>query len=123
MPVVEGKWHMNGILQYISFGVGLLGVAVIVWGTLVTLRKILALELSRLRGANICPKRELMRHHYGSYILLGLEFLIAADIVRTIIQPELAELAALGAIVVIRTILSYFLNKEMQDHVCSVPGK
>jgi uncharacterized membrane protein len=44
---------------------------------------------------------------------LGLEFLIAADIIRTIIRPTLEELAILGGIVVIRTVISYFLGKEI----------
>jgi uncharacterized membrane protein len=45
---------------------------------------------------------------------LGLEFLIAADVVRTIIQPTLMELAILGSIIAIRTAISFFLNMEMR---------
>ena len=44
-----------------------------------------------------------------------LEFLIAADIIHTIVKPTLEELAILGSIVIIRTIISYFLGKEMGD--------
>lgn len=96
----------------------MIGVLVIVSGTLQALVEFVRLEVKNLHGENICRKRELIRHHFGAYILLGLEFLIAADIVDTISQPGLQELAALGGIVAIRTILSIFLNKEMQNHSC-----
>jgi uncharacterized membrane protein len=42
-----------------------------------------------------------------------LEFLIAADIIHTIVEPTLKELAILGGIVVIRTIISFFLGREL----------
>ena len=51
----------------------------------------------------------------GSYGLLGLEFLIASDILKTVLEPTLNELAILGGIVVLRTILSVFLNREIKD--------
>ena len=46
-------------------------------------------------------------------LLMGLEFMIGADIVRTLIRPSLQELAVLGSMVAIRTVISFFLNKEM----------
>lgn len=48
-------------------------------------------------------------------MLLGLEFLIASDILKTVLEPTLNELAILGGIVVLRTILSVFLNREIKD--------
>ena len=62
----------------------------------------------------------MLRNHLGSYLLLGLEFLIAADIIKTIQRPTLEEMAILGSIVVIRTVISYSLNREMED---SQPGE
>lgn len=109
---------MIQLLNHVSFGIGFIGVVVIIWGTTVTSVQFFMLEAARLRGRNVCSSRELLRHHFGSYILLGLEFLIAADIVHTLLQPDLKELAGLGAIVAIRTILSFFLNREMTTHTC-----
>ena len=51
----------------------------------------------------------------ASYLLLGLEFLIASDILKTVLEPTLNELAILGGIVVLRTVLSVFLNKEIKE--------
>lgn len=57
---------------------------------------------------------EQLRRNLGRSILLGLEVLIVADIVRTIIvDPTLESVAVLGVIVVIRILLSFSLEVEM----------
>ena len=50
---------------------------------------------------------------FGSYLLLGLEFLIAADITQTVFKPTLTDATILGGIVVIWTVVSYFLNRDI----------
>ena len=55
-----------------------------------------------------------LRENLGRVILLGLEVLIIADIVRTIVvQPSLESVAVLGIIVVIRILLSFSLEVEI----------
>ncbi len=55
------------------------------------------------------------RQALGKAILLGLEFLVAADIVRTVSHvPSLQQVAVLGGIVVIRTFLSFALEVELE---------
>jgi uncharacterized membrane protein len=56
--------------------------------------------------------RRRLRHALGYYLLLGLEFLIAADIIDTLMKPSPQDLLILGAIVVIRTVISYSLKSE-----------
>ena len=102
------------ILHYVSQVIGVIGIVVICWGVLLGLIDFVHIEFDRIRGTNIRNRRYLLRHHLGSYLLLGLEFLIAADVVRTIIKPELIELAVLGSIIAIRTAISFFLNMEMK---------
>jgi uncharacterized membrane protein len=66
-----------------------------------------------LRSRHGHPYEEL-RRNLGRSILLGLEVLIVADIVRTIIvDPTLESVAVLGAIVVIRILLSFSLEVEI----------
>ena len=103
------------IVFYIYTGIGVVGMAIIVWGVLLTIGRVLRLEFSQIKGQIILREREALRHQLGSYLLLGLEFLIAADIIRTITDPTLEEMAILGGIVAIRTVLSYFLDKEMAE--------
>ena len=59
----------------------------------------------------------LVRRRLGRAILLGLELLVAADIIRTVaISPTLGSVAALGVIVLIRTFLSTTLQVEIDGH-------
>jgi len=51
----------------------------------------------------------------GRHIVLGLEFLIVADILSTIIRPGWNEVGLLAVIVVIRTVLAYFLTRELHQ--------
>jgi uncharacterized membrane protein len=102
------------VLHYISLGIGIVGIAVIVWGVFRTLVRAVTLEFTRCRLKHTCCEREGLRREFGSYLLLALEFLIAADIVGTISHPTLEEVAVLGSIVAIRTVISFFLNREMQ---------
>lgn len=48
------------------------------------------------------------------WLLLGLEFMLAADIVRTAISPDWMAIGQLGAIAVIRTFLNYFLERDLE---------
>jgi uncharacterized membrane protein len=49
------------------------------------------------------------------YILLGLDFIIIADIIHSILSTEIQQLYALGMIVIIRIAIAYFLWKELQE--------
>ena len=111
---------LKHVMDYVSLGVALLAVAVVLWGVILAVIEMMMLESGRFRGNFICRKREYLRHHLGSYLLIGLEFLIAADIIHSIIQPDINSLITLGVIVAIRTILSFFLNKELAGgHDCA----
>ncbi len=104
------------ILHFLTLGIGLIGVSVIVWGVIVSAREFIINEVRWVQGTDRCRKREIVRHHLGSYLLLGLELLIAADIVNTIVKPSLDEIIILGAIVAIRTVLNFSLNRELTSH-------
>jgi uncharacterized membrane protein len=101
-------------LIIVSDAVGIAGIAIIVWGVILMLSRLVRLEISRLNKRPIYRDREALRHLLGSYLLLGLEFLIAADIIRTITRPTLSDMALLGSIVVIRTVISYFLDRDVE---------
>ena len=59
-----------------------------------------------------------LRQSFGGVILLGLEILVAADLVRTVsVEPTLDNVAILGAILLIRTILSFSLEVEIEGVV------
>ncbi len=58
-------------------------------------------------------RKENIRLQLGRWLAVGLEFELAADILRTAIAPSWNEIGQLAAIIVLRTVLNYFLQKEI----------
>lgn len=58
---------------------------------------------------------ELIRLQLGRVLALGLEFTVASDILRTAVAPTRQDILNLGAIVLLRTLLNYFLEREIQQ--------
>lgn len=58
---------------------------------------------------------ESIRLQLGRVLALGLEFTVASDILRTAVAPTRQDILNLGAIVLLRTLLNYFLEREIQQ--------
>ena len=102
-------------LHHTSLGIGVLGVLVIVFGVAGGLVRLVRTEFRAAHGSDVEEDRKRLRHALGYYLLLGLEFLIAADIIDTLMKPGVQDLIVLGAIVLIRTVISYSLNSELKS--------
>ena len=100
----------------------MLGVLVIVFGVLGGLVRFIRSEIDAARGRTVDDERRQLRHVLGYYLLLGLEFLIAADIIDTLMKPSTQDLIILGAIVAIRTVISYSLNAELAQEAPHKPA-
>ena len=59
-------------------------------------------------------ERKAVWRRLGTWLLLGLEFELAADIVASVISPSWIDIGQLGAIAAIRTFLNYFLEKDLE---------
>ncbi|MDZ5623027.1 DUF1622 domain-containing protein [Nocardioides bizhenqiangii] len=103
--------HFHEAMERVVQGFEIGGVAILVVGSLVALGS--AGLAWRREGGSIAYQRA--RQGVGRAILLGLEFLIIADIVLTItIEPTLDSALALGLIVLVRTFLSFSLEIELE---------
>ena len=56
-----------------------------------------------------------LRLNLGRFLVLGLEFQLAADILRTAVAPNFTELAQLATVAAIRTALNFFLGLEIKE--------
>ena len=95
-----------GALHIASVLVGGVGALVLLWGVVVALSILLKAELCRLRGDDPSAQHHQLRRALGLYLLLGLEFLVAADIIETITAPDWEVVGVLAVIVAIRTVIS-----------------
>ena len=99
------------VVDLFGMGFELAGVAVLVIGALMALRAYLIASFHR-RDAAVTFQD--LRQAVGKSILLGLELLVAADIIRSVaVDPTFASVGVLGLIVVVRTFLSWSLEVEI----------
>jgi uncharacterized membrane protein len=101
----------DDMMELVVRGFEVAGVAILVVGSLAAFVSA-ALSYRRVGGHRAYERA---RRNVGRAILLGLEFLIIADIVMTItVDPTLTSAAALGIIVLVRTFLSFSLGIELE---------
>ena len=102
-------------LNIITTVLYLVSIAILLWGFVLCLKDFLAPHFRRMKKAERMRKLADVKNGLGGYILLALEVLIVADIIDSIAKPTFEDILRLAAIVAIRTVISYFLNKEIRD--------
>jgi uncharacterized membrane protein len=94
-------------------------VLVVTFGSLEALLK-LVVVMAR-PGASHGMRKAIWRR-FGVWLLLGLEFALAADIITSVISPTWEDIGELGAIAIIRTFLNYFLERDLENAETSAEG-
>jgi uncharacterized membrane protein len=113
MPGSEIVGVVRIIIEWAALGIEMLGAAVIIAGVMrVAITRGVVRYLFQLDKPGAY---ESYKHQMGRSLLLGLEFLVAGDVVRTVaLDPNLNNVAVLGFLVLIRTFLSWSLAVEIE---------
>jgi uncharacterized membrane protein len=99
-------------MEHVAEFFEIIGALILVAGLVVA--TVLALR-SLIRSRDAATAYRVLRQAFGGAILLGLEVLVAADLVRTVaVAPTLENVVTLGTIVLIRTVLSFSLEIEIE---------
>jgi uncharacterized membrane protein len=98
------------IIHYCAVILGFAGAVLIIFGGLRSIIRVILREFSKTGYTY-----NQIRRDFTDKIVFGLEFLIAADILATLLSPTQQDLINLAVVVVIRTILGYFLSKEAAE--------
>ncbi|PZR00891.1 MAG: hypothetical protein DI533_00665 [Cereibacter sphaeroides] len=107
------------VLGWVEAGIDLLAIAIMLIGVGRFVMDFAAtLSVGEARGAGI----DKARVDLGRYILAGLELLIVSDIMSTALSLQMADLVFLGLLVVIRSVISYFLGREIEGLQREVRG-
>ena len=108
----EPAGSFTGLMDHVAQGFEFLGAAILVAGVVWSV--ILAVQAAR-QARSAARAYAVARQALGGTLLLGLEVLVAADLVRTVaVAPTLDNVLVLGLIVVIRTFLSFSLETEIE---------
>ena len=100
---------LTQFLNLLATIISVISLLIVTYGAFIAIISFIINELKRVTGAYTPTNIRKLR------AVLGLEFLIASDILKTVLEPTMNELIILGGIVVVRTILSVFLNKEIKE--------
>lgn len=101
---------LHSFIEYSATGIEIIGILIILIGGLLSLGR----YLFKKQGENFRSFR-IIREELGRAILLGLEFLVAADIIATVVfDATMEQILKLGLIVLIRTFLSFTLEIEIE---------
>ncbi|MBM2576121.1 DUF1622 domain-containing protein [Jannaschia sp. Os4] len=113
--VLHGQvdWLVHG-MEYAAAGIDIFACLVLLLGGLRFVAGFVRAEVSRdaerrVKGVNM------ERVELGRYILAGLELLIVSDIIHTALSLAMADLVFLGLLVVIRSLISFFLDRELKE--------
>ncbi|MFW5757118.1 MAG: DUF1622 domain-containing protein [Bacteroidota bacterium] len=105
--------HLEEYIEYVAKIIESVGVLIIAGGSIFLLVKFLFSIIS-LSGIAYSQ----LRHDLGKVILLGLEILVAADIIATVsTEPTMNSVLVLGMIVLIRTFLSFSIQLEVEGRL------
>ena len=100
------------IIGVTGYALEAVGVAIIVIGAIAA--TVRGVRRSRDAGQNLLHE---FRKDFGRAMILGLEFLVAGDIIRTVIVAHsLTDILGLGLVVLIRTVLVFTIHLEVEGH-------
>ena len=108
--------YLEQITNYAVFGLEAIVIIIIIAIVVATLLEVFKISISSLmKTEEQRPQRirEMVSRMLRG-LLISLDFLVAADILKTILVPSLFELASLAIVAIIRILLSWSLSKELE---------
>ncbi len=109
------EW-LDDILEFTPEVIDLFGVVILLVGFIRGVIAFFKMEIGRFsEKKNWFNVIQILRCNVGLYILLALDFVITSDIIKSMMHTDINDLVNLGSIVILRTIIGYFLGKEVEE--------
>ena len=106
--------HLIPFFEVVILIINIFSILILCIGVIFCARSLFLILVSKIPKSEKFSRLQHAKTELGSFVLLGLETLIIADIIGTIIRPTLDDIIRLAAIVAIRTVISFFLSKDAQ---------
>lgn len=110
-------WTRDALTLMANVADGCTGVVV---GLGIVAASVRAARVGLRRGMDLEETMAQIRLSLGRWLALALELALAADILRSVVAPTWDEIGKLGAIAALRTVLNYFLEKEIERGAASL---
>ncbi|HEX4145818.1 MAG TPA: DUF1622 domain-containing protein [Pirellulales bacterium] len=112
---------VNSLLNAVVPLVSLVGVGAILWGAYSTAVRQVTTEAALARGKPL-PESAVQPLRFAFYLGLGLEFMIAAAAIKTLITPDLQQVGVLGGMVIIRAMVGLYPRLEKYKLPAALPA-
>lgn len=110
------NWNIiHEVLVFFQRIVSVIGILIILSGVLVALGRYFYYLFSAQYLHHKTDKINDIRLHLGRILILGLEFIVAADLIGSTTTPDYYAVGLLAIIVVIRTVLSFSISREIMS--------
>lgn len=107
------NWALfNQVLLFIQRGISFLGILIILSGILYAIYQYICYFFTKQIDRQN-SEVDTIRLNLGRILILGLEFIVAADLISTTTAPDYYTLGIVAIIVLIRTLLSYSISREI----------
>lgn len=103
------EW-LYGLAEWIALAIELVAILVVACGSIIALIQTIRVLVT---GGSNADKRQVWLH-YAQWLIAGLTFQLAADIVSTTVAPDWDQIGHLAAIAAIRTLLTFFLDRDIE---------
>ena len=105
------EFHFQRFAEFVALGIEAASIIIVAVGAIEAAATFARHALDR--AAKLDRRGIWLR--FATWILLSLEFTLGADVIRTAIAPSWDDIGKLGAIAAIRTALSFFLARDMEE--------
>ena len=107
--------QINEILEWLAVAVDLTGALIMVWAFVAAVIAVVRSSISAGDARSRILGMQAARCGLGVKLVFALELMIISDLFHTIISRSVDDLILVGGLVVIRTAIAFFLNKEIQE--------
>jgi len=103
------------VMEWVAVVIDLTGALVMVWAFITAVVSVVRSSFTAGDARSRIHDLQVTRCGLGIKLVFALELMIVSDLLQTIVSRSLDDLILLGSLVLIRTVIAYFLNKEIQD--------
>jgi len=107
--------QLNEIMEWLAVTIDIVASLIMVWGFVTSVAGLVKSSFGAGNAHSQIQNMQIIRCGLGVKLVFALELMIISDLLHTVISRSVDDLLLVGGLVVIRTVIAYFLNQEIQE--------